>query len=408
MSEPSSDEDESWDDVTLKCIKRNGPRVKSFNPLAGDIQNMTDEEWERLGRDIANNTHLQTLSLHHDALSDHKMSCLFRGLTRSSSITLMALYENQFSAAAVRSMVPFLQNANNLTYLDLDHNTILSEGFNMIFRALHDSPIKMLCCNECGIEPMEIDIEHAPRHLKELQLNRNKINTDGCRAIAKLMQGGDTNLGSLHLRDNEIDDVGVEILVNALQNNSLLKELDLKENKRISNHGNIMLLKLVNDISSIKATLRSNHTLTFLLCADDQIQKDIDIATYINKNAGSPEAAGREKVIWMQLNSERRAEFAELQGGMNHSVYSEINPLHLPEVLALVGNHHGQGDIYLALKASIADLISTVNREQCIEAQMAYHASKLEQLGAELAAIKAAKGGRAEDGEFRSSKRRRK
>ncbi len=76
-------------------------------------------------------------------------------------------------------------------------------------------------------------------------------------------------------------------------------------------------------------------------------------------------------MIQTQLNSKRRAELAALQG-VNHSVYSEINPLHLPEVLALVGRHHGQKELYIALKSSIAGVISTVNREQCIEAQMAY------------------------------------
>ena len=37
-------------------------------------------------------------------------------------------------------------------------------------------------------------------------------------------------------------------------------------------------------------------------------------------------------------------------------------------------------------------VISTMNRKQCIEEQIAYHAAKLEQLGAELAAINVAEG----------------
>ena len=41
-----------------------------------------------------------------------------------------------FGTAGVQSMVPFLQNANNLTSLDLDENIIQSEGFNFLFRAL--------------------------------------------------------------------------------------------------------------------------------------------------------------------------------------------------------------------------------------------------------------------------------
>eukprot|EP00986_Skeletonema_menzelii_P018002 scaffold23705_cov74-Skeletonema_menzelii.AAC.1 len=151
-----------------------------------------------------------------------------------------------------------------------------------------------------------------------------------------------------------------------------------------------MLLKLVNDISSIEATLRSNHTLqTLLLDGDIQILMHIDNSTSINSAEDILEAVGREKVIWTQLLSETRAQMAEILG-VNHSLYSEIDPLHLPEVLSMVGLRIGQGELYLALKSSIAGVISTVNEKQCIRQQMAYHAAKLEELGTKLAAIEAA------------------
>lgn len=70
------------------------------------------------------------------------MSFLFRGLTRSNSINMMWMYRNQLSIAGIRSMEPFLQNANNLASLNFDENNIQSKGFNLIFRALRDSPIK--------------------------------------------------------------------------------------------------------------------------------------------------------------------------------------------------------------------------------------------------------------------------
>jgi hypothetical protein len=214
----------------------------------------------------------------------------------------------------------------------------------------------------------------------------------------------------LNLQRNDIDDEGVENLVNALQRNTTLRELDLGLNSGISRHGNIMLLKLVNDISSISATLQSNHTLLDLIVVSSlservgKIQRCIRMTTEINRL----EEAGRKKVIQTQLHSERRAELAEIQG-VNHSVYSEIDPLHLPEVLALIGRRHGQKELYAALRSSIAGLISTVNRKECIIQQRDYHLAKAKQLDDELAAIiEAARGGRAEDGEFRRSNKRQK
>ena len=134
MSE-SSDEDESWVfrlNETLQRIKENDPSVELIELNGEYMQNMTNEELEELGRDIANNTHLTDLHLCYAALNYHRMSCLFRGLTRSSSITEFELYGNLFGIAGVRSMVPFLQNANNLTNLDLDDNNIQTEGFGVV------------------------------------------------------------------------------------------------------------------------------------------------------------------------------------------------------------------------------------------------------------------------------------
>jgi len=146
---------------------------------------------------------------------------------------------------------------------------------------------------------------------------------------------------------------------------------------------------------------------------NNQIQRHIDMATGINaQKRMNPETAGNEKVIQTQLNSSRRAALAKLQG-VRQSFYSEISPLHLPEVLALVCCYHGRGELYVALKSSIAGVISTVNRKQCLlqqrahhEAVIAHHRTKMETIDAEIEAMEKA-GGSHIGSESRSSKRRR-
>jgi len=423
-SESSHDDDFSdiWqrvrqNDRDTTEVDENGDGVR--------IQNMTDEEWEELGRDISNNTHLEELRLYDGALNVHKMSFLFRGLTRSSSINHLRLLNNGLSVAGMRSMVPFLQNSNKLTSLYLDDNNIQSEGFNVLFRALRDSSIELLRCITNGIESIEIDSDRIPRNLKALDLDDNRINADGCRGLVRLLQGGDSALKYIWLNDNRIDDEGVAILVDALKSNTSLKELILKGND-ISMEGERLLLKLVNDVSSIRATLQSNHTLRQVtvkdissyesLDADDKIQKCIDMATRINRNYESNlEAAGREKVIASHLDSENRALLCRLQE-VDHSVYSEINPLQLPDLLSLIGRRHGQGELYAAVSSSLMTLFSTVNRKKCIQQERAYHAAivaehlaKVEELDAELRIIEASEGNKVnEEMDNRSNKRRRK
>mmetsp|Transcript_4535 Transcript_4535/g.7682 ORF Transcript_4535/g.7682 Transcript_4535/m.7682 type:complete len:430 (+) Transcript_4535:52-1341(+) len=389
FDDSSSSSDEEDGILTLNSVQRmkRDKYVTHFEAHGGN-QDITDEDWVEIGNVFSNKEYLTTLSLHSGALNDRKTALLFRGLTGSSSLEDMGLHRNELSAVGVRSMVPFLQHTNSLRCLNLSNNGIQSEGFNALFRSLRNSPIEKLNCTGCGIT--SIEIRCIPKHLKVLYLDENNINADGCRGLAKLLRGGDATLETLHLQKNKIDDEGVEILADALQSNKSLTGLNLRENGGISNQGNIMLLKLVNDISSIEATLRSNHTLeNLLLDGDEQILMHIDNSTLINSDQDILEAAGREKVIWTQLLSETRAQIAELLG-VNHSLYSEIDPLHLPEVLSMVGLRIGQGELYLALKSSIAGVISTVNEKQCIRQQMAYYAAKLEELGTKLAAIEAA------------------
>jgi len=155
----------------------------------------------------------------------------------------------------------------------------------------------------------------------------------------------------------------------------------------------------VNDVSNIKATLQSNHTLKYIYMDEpsdrnQKIQTNIKMATNINvKNLYSTEAAGREKVIQTQLHSETRAELCQLQD-VDHSLFNEIDPLHLPEVFALIGRSHGHGELYDVLSSSIMLLFSTVNVKKCIQQERDYHAAKVaehrakaEQLDAKLAAM---------------------
>eukprot|EP00984_Skeletonema_dohrnii_P012613 scaffold5135_cov131-Skeletonema_dohrnii-CCMP3373.AAC.1 len=410
-SSVSSSEEESG----LDMVKRNDPRKTGIS--YGDIQHVTEEEsWEELGRDISNNTHLDELFLCAGALDQHKMSLLFRGLTRSSSINSVTLYRDEFSVPGVRSMVPFLENANNLTYLCVNDNNLQSEGFNLLFRALRDSPVETLCCAICDIGSIEIDADNFPRNLMDLDLSENSISADGCEEIAKLLQGGGSTLTKLDLTMNNIHDNGAAILADALRNNTSLATLQLTDNM-VTIEGAKLFLQLVNDVSSIKATQESNRTLRSIRLEDwriaqnvkEQIQRHIDKAAAINFiNANNPEVAGRAKVVRTLLNSANRAELMELQGVNQSSLYGEINSLHLPEVLALIGEKHGQGELYIALKLSIAGVISMVTRTHCLQERRVYHRARLEAVEAEIAGIDTADGGVAQvTNESRSSKRRR-
>ncbi|KAK1746256.1 leucine-rich repeat protein [Skeletonema marinoi] len=248
--------------TNLSLLRRHFP-VKELHAF-GDfphIQSMTDKDWVQCGRDISNNCYLDTLSVREGVLDDRTMTSFFQGLTRSSSLKFVEFIENGFGVAGVQRMVPFLHNSKSLKTLFVNENTIGSEGFNALWRALRDSPIEKLYCAICGINAIEIDMDDLPKQLVYLNLYDNDINTDDCRELAKMLRGGKSTLRDLRLGGNRIDDEGVAILASALQKNTSLERLHLDENEGMTAEGLVLLLTLVCDISSIKATLQSNHTL---------------------------------------------------------------------------------------------------------------------------------------------------
>jgi hypothetical protein len=99
------DEESSFDDIVQR-VQHNDPdtTVLDGNGSYERIQNMTDEEWEELGQDIANNTYLKKLLFTVGALNGQTISFFFRGLTRSRSSTIknVQLYDNGLSEQACK------------------------------------------------------------------------------------------------------------------------------------------------------------------------------------------------------------------------------------------------------------------------------------------------------------------
>ena len=186
------------------------------------------------------------------------------------------------------------------------------------------------------------------------------------------LQKENSTLDTLSLDRNNIDDEGVQILANALRSNTSLTRITLPGNEQIMWEGMMSLLKVVNGISSIKATLQSNHTLTEIEYDNFlDILKNIDDALHYNKDLEGDAVIGKAKVINTQLHSEVREVMCYSQGidSQHDSIavpLTEIGPQLLPEILEIVAEHHGHSDLYKTLIVSVADLWTTINRKQVI------------------------------------------
>ena len=116
--------------------------------------------------------------------------------------------------------------------------------------------VTKLECNPMGGERLVEIIDALSVHpqLEKLQLPSMNIGRNECAAIASLLSHTATELHTLDLRNNSIDDEGVDILVGALTNSNL-RILDLAWNQTITARGYRGIAILLENPSSNLAEL---------------------------------------------------------------------------------------------------------------------------------------------------------
>ena len=387
----------------FRQLRNNQPTNNNeFSLEESETAPFTNRAWRLLGRYIANNTHLQKLDL-DGCLTDEKMALLFSELAKSSSLQQMYASYNSFGLVGVQNMLPFLRNAN-LSVLDLMSNTnINTECFEVLISALNGKSINILGFRNCNITNISaLDRYHLPC-LHTLNLNHNNIGREGCIILSNFQQNRGSTLRHLHLNSTGIDDEGAEILATLLKNDTKLFLLDLEENNNITESGYKALLKVVVDVSSIENTYDSNQSLGSCFIGDDDtsnMPKSLtNSACKVNllntgTTAQSKHAAGRAKVIKFQLNSQTLKELCHIQGVeyIPGSIFSDIEPVLLPKVLALIGSEHGHSELYTALIHTAPDLLSYIDRKTLINNEMekveARGAAKVAEYERKIAALK--------------------
>ena len=329
------------------------------------------------------------------------MAALFGELASSSSIEMIDLSHNshnQLSINGFRCMVPFLKSTR-LMHIDLMSCDFFNdECFELLIHALNEKPIKKLTLYSCHITNISALMTNTLPQLEDLSLGGNHIGNAGIMILSKMLQVKGSILKRLSLPEVGIDDKGAEVLADSLKQNTTLKTISLNYNNGMTEIGCLAFLKLVNDVSSIDNTYNSNHTLER---CDLNIYLDLTTLQMSYKNSGvvseiknlvegacrlnsevpnryffasrNVEAIGRAKVIKYQLHSQRMETLCRCQGIRYSpgSIFADIEPVLLPKILALIGNEHGQSELYTALIHTAPDLLSYIDRKALIRNALA-------------------------------------
>ena len=113
----------------------------------------------------------------------------------------------------------------------------------------------------------------------------------------------------------------------------------------------------------------------------------IDDSCRYNRNPYSiPLVVGRIKVIRTQLNSQTRKLLCDLQGVeySSSSLFADIEPVLLPNILAIIGANHDQSELYNALILTAPDLMSYIDRKAMLKDVMTKNVARINALSEEM------------------------
>ena len=227
--------------------------------------NAHDLGW--LGYFIGQNTRLQHFQMGFLNGFDHDVQPLFRGMCYNRIIDELTFCCYDLRGGDVfRTLIPFFKHNRSLSEVDINECNLGDDGCRLLSLALGGcNSLEQFDLLHCGVtDDQSVNIIEAlggNAQLESIELNDNDIGRAGCVALAKVFQLETTNVQNLTLRNNSIDDEGMEALMPALAKSRSLILLNLAENNGITSKGWSFLSQIFCNASSINATYLSNHTL---------------------------------------------------------------------------------------------------------------------------------------------------
>jgi len=222
-----------------------------------------------LGYFIGKNDHLKHLYFRDcDAMNIDVIKPFFSGVSRNKSIASLDFRMDQLDGEIFTLLEPFFKNNSNLITLSIDEGDLDDDGWRLLALAIGSSKNKSLqniLLTESNIsdEALVDIITSLSMHpqLQEINLSENRLNKNGCKALATLLQNSATQLQNLDLGDNELDDESIYALVPALKNCYQLHTLRLSRNESITSSGWQQLASILEPPTSklIRVLLLGNN-----------------------------------------------------------------------------------------------------------------------------------------------------
>ena len=253
----------------------NLPQIRMLNDpestemwIAGAIR-----DYSRLGADIGENTHVETLRVNTNAILNRAADNGFLdGIKRNTSIRNLSMMtvNNIYQVGGVAHEVLNVYKENNrLARLVISWCSLQNGTDNVITETLRGCSnltkfsLTRSSLSDAQLLPM-IEVLRGHNLLEELLLGNNRIGNDGCNALTSLLEDPNCNLLILNISDNPIGCEGMVSIANALARNNRLRRIEIGGRNDLSQTDETLVEdafdNLLENKSSINSTYASNHT----------------------------------------------------------------------------------------------------------------------------------------------------
>ena len=265
-----------WDDDTISMLTIGRGLYKNSRL---SFVSKANSDYCRLGRCIAKNTHLNhlTIDLCSDSALDITTNEFYEGLRQNQSISKLTIYGRNKSImnSILHRILHVYKEKTNLTYLNIVGAKLENGGDTFIAECLrsctHLEDVRLSICfiNNEQLQPIVEAIRKHPS-IKTLDLSSNNIGNE--LVLKTLLEDPESNIWSINLERNRINNDCATMLANSLENNTTLTNLNMiRQNIQwtdlVARRFPLYLARyteLLCNKSSINSTYKSNHTLNFL------------------------------------------------------------------------------------------------------------------------------------------------
>jgi Ran GTPase-activating protein (RanGAP) involved in mRNA processing and transport len=239
------------------CIQN----LKNIKILSFESCKLNDAQIKLITEGIKENENIIALILRKNNISSQGGIYISEYVNSNKNMRQLFLGDNKIKDKGLKSLLETLSTSNrNITNLELSNNGFGLDDFNNLIEYLKTNPI----LNSLDISGNKLALKSsinlgatlcAMKSIKSINMSNMGIISEFIPYLFKSF-----NLEDITLDDNNLEEVGLIMLIKGLEGNKNLKKLSLK-NTQLSSIGLTSLLKMLDKAKDFKELHLENNTI---------------------------------------------------------------------------------------------------------------------------------------------------